>query len=100
MEILYKNDVVVEMPSQTPQALLEATKAQYETKVDDEGVETFTETNISDWTFVPSAADKNANAITYLASTDWYASRLAENGTAIPADVLEKREAARAAIVD
>ena len=63
-------------------------------------VETFTETNISDWTFVPSAADKNANAITYLASTDWYASRLAENGTAIPADVLEKREAARAAIVD
>ena len=43
---------------------------------------------------------ENNYARGYLASTDWYASRLAENGTAIPADVLEKREAARAAIVD
>lgn len=31
----------------------------------------------------------------YLKSTDWYAARLAETGTAIPADVLEKRQTAR-----
>jgi hypothetical protein len=31
----------------------------------------------------------------YLASTDWYAARLAETGTAIPTDVLEQRQAAR-----
>lgn len=31
----------------------------------------------------------------YLASTDWYAARKAEIGTAIPADVLEKRQQAR-----
>jgi hypothetical protein len=31
----------------------------------------------------------------YLASTDWYAARLAETGTAIPNDVLEQRQAAR-----
>jgi hypothetical protein len=31
----------------------------------------------------------------YLTSTDWYASRLAETGTAIPADVLERRQNAR-----
>jgi hypothetical protein len=32
----------------------------------------------------------------YLASTDWYAARKAETGTAIPADVLEQRQQARA----
>jgi hypothetical protein len=32
----------------------------------------------------------------YLASTDWYAARLAETGTAIPADVLAQRQQARA----
>jgi len=31
----------------------------------------------------------------YLNSTDWYAARLAETGQAIPADVLEQRQAAR-----
>jgi Mn-dependent DtxR family transcriptional regulator len=31
----------------------------------------------------------------YLKSTDWYAARLAETGTAIPADVLAKRQTAR-----
>jgi len=31
----------------------------------------------------------------YLKSTDWYAARLAETGTAIPEAVLEKRSAAR-----
>ena len=31
----------------------------------------------------------------YLASTDWYASRRAETGQAIPADVLEQRQSAR-----
>lgn len=32
----------------------------------------------------------------YLASTDWYAARKAETGTAIPADVLTQRQQARA----
>jgi hypothetical protein len=31
----------------------------------------------------------------YLKNTDWYAARLAETGQAIPADVLEQRQAAR-----
>lgn len=31
----------------------------------------------------------------YLKSTDWYAARLAETSTPIPAEVLEKRSAAR-----
>jgi hypothetical protein len=31
----------------------------------------------------------------YLNSTDWYAARLAETGTAIPEDVLAQRQAAR-----
>lgn len=40
-------------------------------------------------------AQKKNQAREYLASTDWYAARLAETGQAIPADVLEKRQAAR-----
>jgi hypothetical protein len=31
----------------------------------------------------------------YLNSTDWYTARLAETGTPIPEDVLERRQAAR-----
>jgi hypothetical protein len=31
----------------------------------------------------------------YLSSTDWYAARLAETGTPIPEEILEKRQAAR-----
>ena len=40
----------------------------------------------------------NATNQAYLASTDWYASRKAETGVAIPADVLALRAAARLAI--
>jgi hypothetical protein len=40
-------------------------------------------------------AQQKYQARNYLASTDWYAARLAETGTAIPADVLEQRQAAR-----
>lgn len=62
-----------------------------------EGVENV---DIADFTMDYSSDDINSESRAYLASTDWYAVRLAENGTAIPADVLEKREAARVAIVD
>ena len=41
----------------------------------------------------------NATNQAYLASTDWYASRKAETGEAIPDDVTTARAAARAAIV-
>ena len=44
-------------------------------------------------------AETNATNQAYLASTDWYASRKAETGEAIPADVTTARAAARAAIV-
>lgn len=43
-------------------------------------------------------AEANAKALAYLASTDWYVTRQAEVGTAIPADVLTKRQEARNAI--
>ena len=41
----------------------------------------------------------NAEARTYLASTDWYVIRLQETGVAIPADVLTARQTARDSIV-
>lgn len=43
--------------------------------------------------------DNNLNRA-YLYETDWYVTRKAETGKAIPDDVLAKREAARAAIVE
>ena len=44
-------------------------------------------------------AETNAISRAYLASTDWYVTRHAETGVAIPADVTTAREAARSAIV-
>jgi hypothetical protein len=41
----------------------------------------------------------NGENMTYLKSTDWYASRKADTGEAIPADVTTARAAARSAIV-
>lgn len=41
----------------------------------------------------------NQEARAYLAATDWYVIRLQENGTPIPQDILEAREAARASVV-
>lgn len=41
-------------------------------------------------------AQRQAEARLYLNSTDWYFARQAETGWAVPADVLEKRAAARA----
>jgi hypothetical protein len=42
----------------------------------------------------------NAESIAYLASTDWYASRKADTGEAIPSDIAALRAAARAAIIE
>ena len=42
----------------------------------------------------------NETARAYLASTDWYAVREAEGGTAMPSDVKTKRVAERAKVVD
>jgi len=36
-----------------------------------------------------------ATLLTYLTSTDWYATRLAETGKAIPEEILTERQAAR-----
>ena len=44
-------------------------------------------------------AKLNATSLAYLASTDWYATRFAETGEAIPAEVKTARQAARDAIV-
>ena len=44
-------------------------------------------------------AELNVTSRAYLASTDWYVTRHAETGAAIPADVTTAREAARSAIV-
>lgn len=46
-----------------------------------------------------SRAKQNKEEITkleaYLSSTDWYATRLAETGNAIPLDIIQARQAAR-----
>lgn len=53
-----------------------------------------------------SAIDKqiqqqtNAQARAYLASTDWYVIRQQENGTPIPQDILDARQAARDSIIE
>lgn len=44
-------------------------------------------------------AEKNALARNYLKNTDWYVTRFAETGTPIPQDILDKRAAAREAVV-
>ena len=44
-------------------------------------------------------AETNATSQAYLDSTDWYITRHAETGVAVPADVTTARAAARAAIV-
>ena len=44
-------------------------------------------------------AETNATSQEYLASTDWYITRHAETGVAVPANVTTARAAARAAIV-
>ena len=44
-------------------------------------------------------AETNATSQAYLASTDWYITRHAETGVAVPANVTTARAAARAAIV-
>lgn len=42
----------------------------------------------------------NAEALAYLASTDWYVIRKQETGAEIPADILAKRQEARDSIVE
>lgn len=42
----------------------------------------------------------NAEALSYLASTDWYVIRKQETGAEIPADILAKRQEARDSIVE
>ena len=44
-------------------------------------------------------AETNATSQAYLDSTDWYITRHAETGVAVPADVTTARAAAREAIV-
>lgn len=41
----------------------------------------------------------NQQARAYLAATDWYVTRFAETGVAIPADITAARTAARASII-
>lgn len=41
-----------------------------------------------------------AEALAYLASTDWYVLRFVENGKSVPKDVTAAREVARAHIED
>ena len=41
----------------------------------------------------------NGDSLAYLASTDWYVTRQAETGVAIPQDILTARAEARVAII-
>ena len=45
-------------------------------------------------------ASQNYDARKYLADTDWYVTRKAETGKAIPTDILTKREEARDKVKD
>lgn len=45
--------------------------------------------------FDPLALHKKSEALTYLASTDWYVVRKAETGKEIPQEIVEKRAEAR-----
>lgn len=47
-----------------------------------------------------STAQTNVDSLVHLAETDWYVTRYAETGVAIPQDILDSRAAARAAIVE
>jgi len=44
--------------------------------------------------------EDNLSNRAYLKETDWYVTRKAETGKAIPEDILAKREAARSAIAE
>lgn len=44
-------------------------------------------------------AQRNSDALAYLSQTDWYVIRKQETGEAIPVEVLDKRQAARKAVV-
>jgi len=44
-------------------------------------------------------AENNAKHIAYLASTDWYIWRKADNGTPVPAEITAAREAARKGVI-
>ena len=58
------------------------------------------EANAPDAVAEPTAQEvTNAESMAYLASTDWYASRKADTGEAIPSDIAALRAAAREAIV-
>ena len=46
-----------------------------------------------------STAQTNFDSHLHLVETDWYVTRYAETGVAIPQDILDSRAAARAAIV-
>ena len=59
------------------------------------------EANAPDAVAEPTAQEiTNNESIAYLASTDWYASRKADTGEAIPSDIAALRAAARAAIIE
>ena len=58
------------------------------------------EANAPDAVAEPTAQEvTNAESMAYLASTDWYASRKADTGEAIPSDIAALRTEAREAIV-
>tara|TARA_R110002111_G_C5687165_1_gene344421 strand:- start:56 stop:424 length:369 start_codon:yes stop_codon:yes gene_type:complete len=58
------------------------------------------EANAPDAVAEPTAQEvTNGESMAYLASTDWYASRKADTGEAIPSDIAALRAAAREAIV-
>lgn len=59
------------------------------------------EANTPDAVAEPTAQEiTNNESMAYLASTDWYASRKADTGEAIPSDIAALRAAARAAIIE
>jgi hypothetical protein len=59
------------------------------------------EANAPDAVAEPTAQEvTNGESMAYLASTDWYASRKADTGEAIPSDIAALRAAARAAIIE
>jgi hypothetical protein len=68
----------------------------HETKIADINISL----DIKDVEIIYSREETNINARDYLDSTDWYVTRQAETGKAIPEDILTKRQEARDSIVE
>jgi hypothetical protein len=106
MKIEYKEGIV-QVPYEGSTPLTEAQLVEFaesnfiEFSLDKEGEVTPLPQDIQleDITVTYDPSEVNTFSLAYLKSTDWYVTRQSETGVEIPAEVSEKRAAAREAVV-